>query len=72
MLPANDPIMPGTLIWSFRQVKCQNLTTGDDFMHSSGIGFLLLILATRVAVAPLSNDPIMLGNSTQFKHQNMS
>ena len=49
---ANDLMMSGTLIWSFRHLKHQNLSTGDDFIYSSGIFFLVPFLATREAVAP--------------------
>ena len=66
---ANDPIMLGTLIQSFRHLKHQNLSTGDDFIHSSGIIFLVPFLATKEAVAPLANDPIMSGTSIRsFRH----
>ena len=57
----NDPIMLGRLIRSFRHLKNQNLSTGDDFIHSSGIVLLVPFLATREVVAPLANDPIILG-----------
>ena len=60
---ANDPIMSGTSIQSFRHLKHQNLSTGDDFIYSSGIIFLVLFLATREAVALLANNPIMSGTS---------
>ena len=60
-LLANDPIMLGKLIQSFRHLKHQNLSTGDDFIYSSGIIFLVPFLATREAVAPLVNDLIILG-----------
>ena len=73
---ANDPIMSGTLIRSFRHLKHQNLSTGDDFIYSSGIIFLVPFLATREAVALLANDPIMSGRSIRsfrhFEHQNLS
>ena len=73
---ANDPIMSGTSIRSFRHLKHQNPSTGDDFIHSSGIIFLVALLATMEAVAPLVNDPIMLGRSIQsfrhLEHQNPS
>ena len=66
---ANDPIMSGTSIQSFRHLKHQNLSTGDDFIHSSGIFFLVPLLATMEAVAPLANDPIMSGRSIgSFRH----
>ena len=56
---ANNPIMSVRLKQSFRHHKHQNLSTGDDFIHSSGIIFLVPFLATREAVALLANDPIM-------------
>ena len=59
---ANDLIMSGTFIRSFRHLKHQNLSTGDDFIYSSGIICLVLVLATREAVALLANDPILSGN----------
>ena len=43
-----------------------NLSTGDDFIHSSGIIFFVQFLATREAVKPLENDPIILGRSILF------
>ena len=60
-LLANDPIMLGKLIQSFRHLKHQNLSTGDDFIYSSGIIFLVPFLATKEALAPLNNVPFMLG-----------
>ena len=53
---AKDLIISGTLIWSFRHLKHQNLSTGDDFIYSSGIIFLVPFLATREAVAPFAKD----------------
>ena len=50
---ANDLILSGTSIRSFRHLKHQNLSTRDDFIYSSGIFFLVLFLATREAVALL-------------------
>ena len=50
---ANDWIRSGTSIRSFRHHKHQNLSTGDDFIQSSGIIFIVSIFA------PLANDPIM-------------
>ena len=52
-------IMLGTSIWLFRHLKHQNLSTGDDFIYSSGIIFLVPFLSTREAVALLANDLIM-------------
>ena len=73
---ANDPIMSGTSIRSFRHLKHQNLSTGDDFIYSSGIIFLVPFMATRDDVAPLTNDLIMWGTSIQLfrhlDHQNSS
>ena len=73
---SNDPIMSGTSIRSFRHLKHQNPSTGDDFIHSSGIFFLVQFLATMEAVAPLANDPIMSGRSIRsfrhLEHQNPS
>ena len=73
---ANDLIMSGTLIQSFRHLKHQNPTIGDIFIHSSGIISLIPLLATIEVVAPLANDPIMLGRSIRsFRHskcQNLS
>ena len=66
---AKDPIMSGRSIPSFRHFKHQNLSTCDDFIHSSGILFLVPFLATREVVALLANDPIMSGRSLRlFKH----
>ena len=59
---ANDLIMSGTSIRSFRHLKHPNLSTGDDFIYSSGIIFLVPFLATREAVVPLAKDLIMSGN----------
>ena len=68
-LLANDPIMLGKLIQSFRHLKHQNLSTGDDFIYSSGIIFLVPFLVTREVVVLLANDPIMLGTSIrQLRH----
>ena len=54
---AKGLIMSGTSVQSFRHLKHQNLSTGDDFIYSSS--FLVPFLATREAVAPLANDLIM-------------
>ena len=73
---ANDPIMLGTSIRSFRHLKHQNPSTGDDFIHSSGIIFLVKFLATKEALAPLVNVPIISGRSIRsfrhLEHQNPS
>ena len=74
--PANNLIMSETLIRSFRHLKHQNLSTGDDFIHSSGIIFLVTFLANREAVTPLANNPIMSVTSIRsfrhLEHQNPS
>ena len=36
-----------------------SLSTGDNFIDSSGIIFLVPFLATKETLAPLANDPIM-------------
>merc|ERR1711942_222407 len=73
-LLAKDLIMSGTLIWSFRHLNHQNLSTGDDFIYSSG--FLVPFLATMKVVALLANDLIMLGtliwSFRHLEHQNPS
>ena len=56
---ANNTIISERSIWSFRHLKPQNLPTGDDFIYSSGINFLVPFLATKETLAPLTNDPIM-------------
>ena len=63
---ANNPIMSGTLIWSFEHLKHQNLSTGDDFIDGSRIIFLVPFLATRKVVAPLTNDTIMSTRSIRL------
>ena len=62
-LLAKDLIISGTLIRSFRHLKHQNLSAGDDFIYSSRIIFLVLFLAIRQVVVPLANDLIMWGTS---------
>ena len=47
---------------SLRHLKHQNLSISDDFMHSSGLFLIVLFFAARKEVAPLANDPIMLGD----------
>ena len=68
--------MSSTSIQSFRHLKHQNLSTGDDFIYSSVIIFLVPFLATREAVALLAKDPIMSGTSIlsfrHLEHQNVS
>ena len=60
----------------FRHLNHQNLSTGDDFIHSSGIIILVPLLATMEVVVPLGNDPIMSGRSIwsfrHLEHQNPS
>ena len=66
---ANNPIMRGRSIQLFRHLKYQNLSTGDDFIHCSGMIFLVPFLANTEAVVPLAKDPIMLGRLIQsFGH----
>ena len=71
---ANDPIMMGRTIRSFRHLKHQYLSTGDNFIYSSGIIFLVPFLTTMEAVALLANDLIMLGTLIRslrhLEHQN--
>ena len=55
---ANNPIMSGRSIRLFRQLKHQNLSTGDDFINSSRI-ILVPFIATREPVAPLTSDPVI-------------
>ena len=59
----NDPIILSSLIWSFRHLEHENLSTGVDFIHRSGIIFLVLFLVTKEALVPQANDPIMLERS---------
>ena len=56
---AKDLIMLGTSIQLFRHLKHQNLSTGDDFIYSSG--FIVPLLATMEVVVLLANNLIMLG-----------
>ena len=60
---ATDPIMLGRSTQSFRHLKHQNLSAGDDFIYSSRIIFLVPFLAIRQVVVPLANDLIMWGTS---------
>ena len=54
----------------------RHVSTGDDFIYSSGIFFLVPFLATMEAVGLLPNDLIMSGTSIQsfrhLEHQNPS
>ena len=73
----NDPYIPIFVLRpSFRHRKHQNLSTCDDFIHSSGMIFLVPFLATREAVAPLANIPIMsdilIWLFRHLKYQNLS
>ena len=65
---ANDPIMLGRPIQSFRDLEHQNLSIISDS--------LVPILATREAVALLANDLIMSGTLIELfrhlEHQNLS
>ena len=47
---ANDHIMLGTLIRSFRHLKHQNLSIGDEFINTSGKKLLVSFLATKEAL----------------------
>ena len=42
-----------------RAISVRHVSTGDDFINSSGQIFLVLFLATKETLAPLANDPIM-------------
>ena len=44
---ANDPIMLGGSLPSFRHLKHQNMSTGDDFIQSSVKIFIVPFLATK-------------------------
>ena len=56
--------------------QMQNMSNGDDFVESSWIFILVPFLATWEALAPLSNDHIMLGrlicSYRHLEHQNLS
>ena len=66
---ANDSIILGTLIQSFRHLKHQNLSTGDDFIDGSGIIFLVPFFATKEALALLTTNPVNAGRSIWlFRH----
>ena len=52
-----------------RAISVRHVSTGDDFIYSSGIIFLVPFLATMEAVVLLANDFIMSGTSIQlFRH----
>ena len=59
-----------------RAISVRHVSTGDDFIYSSGIIFLVPFLATMEAVAPPENNLIMSGTSRRsfrhLKHQNPS
>ena len=59
-----------------RAISVRHVSTGDDFIYSSGIIFLVPFLATMEAVALLANDLIMSGTSIRsfrhLEHQNPS
>ena len=46
----------------FRHLKHQNLFTGDDLIHNSGITYLVPFLAPKDALTLLANDSIILEN----------
>ena len=72
----NDSIMSGRLLQSFKHLKHQNLSTGDDSIHSSGIICLVQFFTTKKVLAPHSHDPIMserlIWSLRHLKHQNLS
>ena len=72
----NNSFMFGRSIWSFRYLKHQNLSTGDDFIYSSEIILLVPLLATREVVAPLLNYAVISDGSIQWfwhlEHKNIS
>ena len=52
-----------------RAIYVRHVSTGDDFIECSGIIFLVPFLATKEALAPLTNDPIMQRRSIRsFRH----
>ena len=59
-----------------RAISVRHVSTGDDFIYSSGIIFLVPFLATMEAVAPPENNLIMSGTSIRsfrhLEHQNLS
>ena len=59
-----------------RAISVRHVSTGDDFIYSSRIIFLIPFLATMEVVALLANDLIMSGTSLRLfihlKHQNPS
>ena len=73
---SNNHIMLVRSTWLFRHLKFKNLLTGDDFIHSRGMIFLVLFFITKEVVAPLTNDPIISERAMwlfiYLKHQNPS
>ena len=59
-----------------RAISVRHVSTGDDFIYSSGIIFLVPFLATMEVVVLLANDLIMSGTSIRsfrhLEHQNPS
>ena len=45
----------------FRHLETTSMSICDDFIYNSRILFLVPFLATKEALAPLPNDPIMWG-----------
>ena len=43
----------------YRAISLRHESTGDDFIDSCGIIFLVLFLATKETLGPLANDPNM-------------
>ena len=77
MVPlANDPIMLGRSIQLFKNLENQNLSTGDDFIHSSGIIFCISFLANKELLATIAYVTMMSGISMQWlrhlQHQILS
>ena len=65
----NDSIILGGLIGLFRHLKHKNLSTGDDFINSSGLIFLVPILANKETLALLAPGPIIWRRSLwSFRH----
>ena len=59
-----------------REISVRHVSTGDDFINSSRIIYLVPFLATKETLVPLANDPIMYKRLIRsFKHlecQNLS
>ena len=60
-----DPILSGRLIWSFRHLELENLSTSYDFIHFCFFCvksfFLVPFFTTMEVVATLENDLILSG-----------